>query len=108
MLTSFALSFRRNWSARAGELHSVRGLQFYCWRCVEQSDIAVTQLYVPVGNELEKDAEAALPGFVDSEIPSDQILFPSVQECRSRPGFCAILTKPESNGWVAVIVPEVW
>lgn len=50
MLTSFALSFRRNWSARAGELHPVRGLQFYCWRCVEQSDVAVTQLYVPVGN----------------------------------------------------------
>lgn len=73
-MTFFALSPRRHRSARAGELHAVRGLE------PSKARLLLTQLYVLVGNRLEKDAEAAIAGFVDSEIPSDQILFPSVQE----------------------------
>lgn len=70
--------------------------------------LLVTQLHVVIGDRLEKDAEAAKAGLVDLEIPSDQILFLRVQECQSRPGFCARLAKPKCSGWVAVFVPAIW
>lgn len=83
------------WSYTAGSLLS-------------KAMLLLTQLHVLVGNRLEKDVEEAIAGFVDSETPGDQTVFLNVQECRSRSAFCASLTKPECNGWVAVIVPGVW
>lgn len=70
------------------------GWSFTAGGLLSKAMLLLTQLHVPVGNRLEKDAEAAVVGFVDSEIPSDQILFPTIQEYRSRPGFCESLTKP--------------
>lgn len=73
------------------------GWSFTAGGLLSKAMLLLTQLHAPVGNRLARDAEAAIAGFVDSEIPSDQILFLSAQECRSRPGFCASLTRVQ---WV--------
>lgn len=55
------------------------GWSFTAGGLLSKEVLLLTQQHALVGNMLEKDAEAAVAGFVDSEIPSDQISLLNVQ-----------------------------
>jgi len=62
VLTPFALFLRRNWSARAGELHACEGWSFTAGGLLSKAMLLLTQLHAPVQNKLVKDAEEGLVG----------------------------------------------
>lgn len=55
------------------------GCSFTAGGLLSKEMLLLTQQHALVGNRLQKDVEAAIAGFVDSETPSDQISLLNVQ-----------------------------
>lgn len=113
VFTSFALSLWRNWSARVGEQHSVRGLEFYCWRSLEQSYVAVNTAACASRKQIGEGCRGSCSRFCGLRNTQWPAIVPDRSGVPEQAwilwkSYKTLLYPSARGGWVAVVVPGVW